>query len=146
MSEQSSYSTEIRIPVKYANNVSVISKIKDIREEICLKILMKAINLTSDDLRGEIVDTIVDFDGKEHKCFSGIKTKEYPRGVGINIENGGVIFIYDAYGDGDKWGKLISSSVNQNYQTIAVMKAQEDLGYKVQVHDMENGKLVVGSI
>ena len=146
MSEQSSYSTEVRMPISYANNISVISTIEDIREEICLKILLKAIELTSEDLRGTIVDTIVDFDGKERKCLMGIKTKEYSRGVGINIENGKVIFIYDAYGDGDKWGKLIGSSVNQNYQTIAVMKAQEDLGYKVQVHDTGKVKLVVGRL
>jgi len=123
-----------------------MSTITDIREEICLKILLRAIEFTSDDLKGNLVDTIIDVDGKERGCFRGIKTKEYPRGIGINIENGRVIFIYDAYGDGEKWGKLISSSVNQNYQTIAVIQAQEDLGYKVQVHPIGKQKLVVGSI
>jgi len=147
MSEQSSYSTEIRIPVSYAKNVSVASNIEDIKEEnICMKILQKAIALAAEDLGGAIVDNVFDFDGKESKCFRGIKTKEYPRGVGINIENGRVIYIYDTYGDGGKWGKLISSLVNQNYQTIAVMRAQEELGYKVQVHAIGKEKLIIGSL
>lgn len=147
MSEQSSYSTEIRIPISYAKNVSKESNIDIGKEDICMKIFRNATKLTVEGFEGgTIVNTIVDSDGKEKKCLTGIKTKDYPLGVGINIENGKIVFTYDANGDGQKWGKAISSSLSQNYQTIAVVEAQKELGYKVQVHAKDNQRLVVGSM
>jgi hypothetical protein len=132
MSEQSSYTTEIR--VNYAENVSLEANIE---ANPSMKILWKAVRLAAEDIGGEVTDRIVDCDGKETRCLMAIKAKEYPRGVGITIEGGRVVYRYDAYGEGAGWGKRIAAAVNQNYTTVAVLMVQEKLGYKVEVRKAE---------
>lgn len=131
MSQQSSYSTEIRI---YAQNVDQDANIETHPN---MQILKKAVQLAAEDLGGEVTDRIVDCDGKETRCLLAIRTKEYPRGVGITLPKGKVVYIFDAYGDGREWGNKISSAVNRNYSVIAVMMAQEKLGYRIQVRESE---------
>lgn len=150
MSEQASYTTQIEIeepevyePETYAQNVS---RAANIEETPRMKILRRAVEIAAEDLGGEVTDRIVDCDGNETRVPMAIRTKEYPRGVGIAVENGRVAYRYDAYGDGFKWGKMISSAVNQNYAVIAVTMAQEELGYRVEVRsgrDSSSGKQVV---
>ena len=134
MSEQSSYSTEIQI---YAQNVDQDANIE---ANPRMQILQKAVQIAAEDFGGEVTDRIVDCDGKETRCLLAIRTKEYPRGVGITIPQGKVVYIYDAYRDGKEWGRKISAAINQNYSVIAVMMAQEKLGYRVQVKESQAGK------
>lgn len=131
MSQQSSYTTEIRI---YAQNVDQDANIE---ANPRMQILRKAVQLAAEDFGGEVTDSIVDCDGKETRCLLALRTKGYPRGVGITIQQGKVAYIYDAYGDGKEWGSKISSAINQNYSVIAVMMAQEKLGYRVQVRESQ---------
>lgn len=133
MSEESSYSTEIQI---YAQNVDQDANIE---ANPRLQILRKAVQIAAEDFEGEVTDRIVDCDGKETLCLLAIRTKGYPRGVGITIQQGKVAYIYDAYGDGKEWGRKISSAINQNYSVIAVMMAQEKLGYRIQVRESHAG-------
>ena len=42
--------------------------------------------------------------------------------------------------DGKEWGRKISAAINQNYSVIAVMMAQEKLGYRVQVKESKAGE------
>ncbi len=143
MSEQASYTTSIQIeepmPETYAQNVSSAANIEDNPR---MKILRQAVEIAAQDLGGDVADRITDYDGVERRVLMAIRTKEYPRGVGIDVENGRVVYRYDAYdprGGGEKWAKTISSAVNQNYAVIAVMMAHEELGYRVEVRSARSG-------
>jgi len=141
MSLETSYKTAIVIP-----KTQLVSSAANIKEGIrpdspCLEILRKAMELVVKK-RGGVFDTAYsDNEGKRKECFLAVRTGDFPRGVGIQVEpDGRLMFLYDAYGDRRGVGRDICDEITQNYAVIAVMLAQSKHGFRVEVAEVPVGK------
>jgi len=123
MSRISSYRTTIAIPRTQQANIKGSS---------CFDILQKALEKVAQDRGGRLTYSYLDSDGREHECLIGVKTRDFPRGIGINIAaDGKIVFSYDAY-DKVEVAKAICDEITQNYVVIAVMRAQQRHGFRLQ--------------
>lgn len=69
-------------------------------------------------------------------CIIGLKTTNFPRGVGVDITaDGKVIFRYDEEGGTAHVAKSLCDDVCRVYATVAVLQAQKKLGYRVNTRD-----------
>lgn len=123
MSRISSYRTTIAVPRTQQANI---------KGSPCFDILQKALEKVARDRGGQLVQSYLDSDGREYKCLIGVKTKDFHRGIGINIAaDGRVVFSYDAYNK-EEVAKAICDEITQNYVVIAVMRAQQKHGFRLQ--------------
>ncbi|MBE0427242.1 MAG: hypothetical protein IBX72_11445 [Nitrospirae bacterium] len=141
MSLEASYSTDIVVP-----KTQMMSFQGNLKESPCMDILRLAMKKVIEE-RGVKLDTsYTDNEGKIIGCLISVRTNDFPRGVGADIEGDGrVVFRYDAYGNAGTKGKAICDEINQNYNVIAVMKAQKRLGFNVdaKVRKTSSGQRVV---
>ena len=141
MSLEVKYKTEIVIPKTQL--VSNIANIKDVMrpDSPCLQILRKAMELVIKK-RGGVLDTAYsDNERKRKECFLAVRTGDFPRGIGLQVESDGrLTFLYDAYGDSQGVGRDICDEITQNYAVIAVMRAQSKHGFRVEVAEMPTGR------
>ena len=134
MSLESSYTTEIRIP-----QVQMTTHAANIQENPCLEILKMAMEKVARDHKGRIDSYYSNNRGERIGCFLSVHTPDFPYGVGAIIEDDGrVTFHYDAYRDKHSLGEKISNEINQNYVVIAVMKAQQRLGFHITLKENQN--------
>jgi len=131
MSLEASYSTTIVIPrtqmVTYGGNL---------RESPCIEILTLAMTKVVKDRGGKLDASYTDNEGVSSNCILSARTSDFPRGVGAVVESDGRIkFRYDAYGDNRGIGKAICDQISQNYNVIAVMRAQKRLGFNVRIEE-----------
>src|SRR4030042_497332 len=127
MSLEASYSTDIVVP-----KTQLVSFRGNLKESPCMEILKLAMGKVINESGGKLDDSYTDNEGKIIKCFLSLRTNDFQRGVGAFIEaDGKVMFRYDAYGDGKGTGKAICDEISQNYNVIAVMRAQKRLGFNV---------------
>lgn len=141
MSLEANYSTEIVVP-----KTQLVSFHGNLLESPCLDVLRLAMERVIRDRGGKIDISYTDNEGKIIKCLLSVRTEDFQRGVAAFIENDGrVVFRYDAYGDSKGIGKAICDEIRQNYNVVAVMRAQKKLGFNVNYEDRKtvSGRKVV---
>lgn len=127
MSLEASYSTNIIVP-----KTQMMSLKGNLKESPCMDILRLAMEKVIEERGGNLDTSYTDNEGKIINCLISVRTNDFTRGVGANVEaDGRVVFRYDAYGDSKSIGKAICDELNQNYNVIAVMRAQKRLGFNV---------------
>jgi hypothetical protein len=88
----------------------------------------------------QVVNQIVDFYGHPRTDFLiGIKNRDYPRGVGIKLENGQITLVgdfYNTYGE-----KAIADKISQYYTVQALKVGLKKIGYNPRV--VKNGEKVL---
>jgi len=131
MSLESGYSTTIRVPQTQMKRFR-----GNLKEAPCLEILRLAMEKVVRDRGGRLDNTFTDNEGNTKRCLISVRTDDFQRGVGADIEDDGrLVFRYDAYGDSKGTGRRICREINHNYNVIAVMRAQKRLGFNVTVED-----------
>jgi hypothetical protein len=141
MSLQASYSTDIVVP-----KTQLVSFQGNMKESPCMNIMELAMKKVIEARGGKLDISYTDNEGKITGCLISVRTNDFPQGVGANIEaDGRVVFRYDAYGDSGSKGKAICEEISQNYNVIAVMRAQKRLGFNVdaKVRKSSSGQRVV---
>ena len=134
MSLEASYSTDIEVP-----RTQLVSFQGNIKESPCMKILKSAMEKVIKYRGGKFDTSYTDNKGKPTNCILSVRTNDFPRGVGAIIEpDGKVTFRYESYGDYKGIGKSICNEINQNYNVIAVMRAQKRLGFNVDVSERQS--------
>lgn len=127
MSLEASYSTDIVVP-----KTQLVSFHGNLEESPCMYILRLAMEKVIEEKGGRLDTSYTDNEGKTIRCLLSVRTNDFQRGVGANVEaDGRVVFRYDAYGDAGSKGKAICDEISQNYNVIAVMRAQKRLGFNV---------------
>lgn len=131
MSLESGYSTRIKVPQTQMRRFR-----GNIKEAPCFEILRLAMEKVVRDRGGRLDNTFTDNEGNTKKCLISIRTDDFQRGVGADIEDDGrLVFRYDTYGDKKEVGSSIYKEINHNYNVIAIMRAQKRLGFNVTVED-----------
>ena len=141
MSLEASYSTDIVVP-----KTQLMSYQGNLKESPCMDILRLAMEKVIEERGGKLDTSYTDNEGKVIGCLISVRTNDFQRGVGANIEaDGRVVFRYDAYGDNGNTGKAICGEISQNYNVIAVMRAQKRLGFNsdANVRKTNSGQRVV---
>jgi len=144
MSLETTYKTEIVI------NPEWVRQKGNIRGQLCLEILRKAVEKAAADFGGIITDTYADCTGKEHRCLMAVRTGEFPQGIGVQIaDDGHVTFVYDALlrdetnrapaGRANSLvARQICNAIAQNYAAIAVLRVLKQNHFDVRTE--ETGK------
>lgn len=128
MSLEASYSSDVVVP-----KTQMASFRGNLKASPCMEILRLALAKVVKDRGGSLDTSYTDNEGKKTDCLISVRTADFQRGVGAFIENDGrLTFRYDAYGDARGLGKAICEEINQNYNVIAVMRAQKRLGFNVE--------------
>ena len=151
MSLKTEYRTEIIIPKVQQPQPDPVTGELNIKGSPSLKILRRALEKVVQDHGGTITDTYSDCEGTEHKCLLAIRTGDFQRGIGVDIEEDGrVTFIYDAATlveatpqeyvgqaryilDKTEVAEAICAEIAQNYAVLAVIEAQRRAGLQIQV-------------
>jgi len=136
MSLETSYRTAIVIP-----KTQLVSDAANIKERVrpgsaSLENLKRAMEIVIKNRGGEFDTAYSDNEGMRKECFLAIRTGDFPRGVGVQVDpDGQVTFHYDAYGDAAEIGRSICDEIDQNFAVIAVMKYQNKHGFRVEVEE-----------
>lgn len=130
MSIERSYKAEIVVPKS-----QVVSRGANIEGSPSLEILVQAAKKVARDKGGSIGQSYRDNTGRTRSCLVSVETPDFPLGVGIDLgSDGRVNFYYEAvYGTGV--AQSICNEITQNYIVIAVMRAQQQLGFTVRVRE-----------
>ena len=133
MSVTRSYTPEIVIP-----QPQITACQGNIRGTPCMEIMQRALAKIAAERGGQLTTSYRDCRGQEHSVVLGISTPQLPKGLGIDVERTGkVVFRYDAEGADRREAEALSRDVARAYAVIAVLKAQNKLGYSVQVSGEE---------
>jgi hypothetical protein len=109
-------------------------------------LLKKAAELIAKEIGGEVVSRINDYYGRTMDCIIGIKSADFPRGIGIKINSSGEVEVV-----GDFWKvrpdavESFQKSLVQYYTALAMQQALAQLGYQVQVNKV-NDKIHVRGV
>ena len=99
-------------------------------------IMRQALETIAREQSGSVTEDYEDCNGKRTECVIGLKTPQFPRGVGVDImPEGKVVFRYDEEGGVTPAAKSLCDDVCRVYATIAVLHAQKKLGYRVSARD-----------
>lgn len=131
MSLEASYSTEIVVP-----QTQLVSFRSNMKESPCMNILRLSMEKVIKDRGGRLDTSYTDNQGLRINVVLSVRTTDFERGVGAVVETDGkVVFRYEAYGDSNGRGKAICDEISQNYNVIAVMRAQKRLGFNVNISE-----------
>ena len=111
-------------------------KIKNVNESV----LRQAIQELCKHFQFQVVNQVEDFYGHPRTDFLiGIKNRDYPRGVGIKLENGQITLVGDFY---NTYGPQHISQLISQYYTIQALKVGlKKIGYNPRV--VKNGEKVL---
>lgn len=100
----------------------------------CMEIMQRALAKVAGERGGRLTTSYKDCQGREHPVLLGVSTSELPNGLGIEVERSGkVVFRYDAQGANPQAAAALCRDISRAYAVIAVLRAQNRLGYSVQV-------------
>ena len=134
MSLTADYETEIRVPQPQLRAAQ-----GNVRGLPCMGIMRQALETIAREQNGSLAENYEDCNGKRTPCVIGLKTPQFPRGVGVDITpEGKVVFRYDEEGGVAPVAKSLCDDVCRVYATIAVLHAQKKLGYRVSVRDVSD--------
>lgn len=132
MSLTADYKTEIRVPEPQLRAAR-----GNIQGLPCMSIMRQALETVAREQGGSVTEAYEDCNGKRIACLIGLKTPQFPRGVGVEIApDGKVVFRYDEEGVAASVAKSLCDDVCRVYATIAVLHAQKKLGYRVSTRDV----------
>ena len=127
MSLTASYRTEIVIP-----KPQLVSSKGNIKGTPCMEILCLAMEKVRREHQGEMTAGYRDCRGRNHQAIIGVKTASLPNGIGVNVTTEGrVVFEYDREGANAHEAEALCRDVSRAYAVIAVLRAQNRLGYNV---------------
>jgi hypothetical protein len=119
----------------------------NIRELPSMKIMRQALEIVAREKGGSVTEDYEDCSGQRTACLIGLKTPQFPRGLGVDVTSEGkVVFRYDEEGGVGTVAKSLCDDVCRVYATMAVLQAQRKLGYRVSTRDVtqaDGRKLVV---
>jgi len=101
-------------------------------------LLKKAVELIAKEIGGEVVSRINDYYGRAMECVAGIKSADFPRGIGVRINSSGEVEVV-----GDFWKvrpdavESFQKSLVQYYTALAMQTALQALGYQVQLNKVQ---------
>ena len=134
MSLTADYETEIRVPQPQLQAAQ-----GNVQGLPCMAIMRQALETIAREVGGSITEGYEDCNGKRTQCIIGLKTLQFPRGVGVDITpEGKVVFRYDEEGGVAPVAKLLCDDICRVYATIAVLHAQKKLGYRVSARDVSD--------
>lgn len=103
-----------------------------------MRIMRQALGTLAREQGGSVTEDYEDCSGNRTPCVIGLKTAQFPRGVGVDITaDGKVAFRYDQEGGGASAAKALCDDICRVYATIAVLHAQKKLGYRVSARDVQ---------
>jgi hypothetical protein len=115
------------------------SALANIRSLPSMNIMRQALETVARERNGSLGEDYEDCNGKRTPCLIGLKTPQFPRGVGVDITaDGKVVFRYDEEGGVASVAKSLCNDVCRVYATIAVLHAQRKLGYRVSARDVSD--------
>ncbi len=133
MSVTRSYTPEIVIP-----QPQITACQGNIRGTPCMEIMQRALAKIASEHSGQVTTSYRDCRGVERPVVLGLSTPQLPKGLGVDVEKSGkVVFRYDAEGADRRVAESLSRDVARAYAVIAVLRAQNKLGYSVQVSGEE---------
>ena len=151
MSRVATYQTAIVIPRRQLPRPDPRTGALNIPpHSLCFDALRRALTKVANDHGGIVLYSpealYIDCRGQRHLCLIAIHTADFPRGIGLNIdEDGRLTFVYDGAREGDAAGKFlvqpevaqrICDEIAKHYATIAVLRAQASLGFQVSVQPL----------
>lgn len=153
MSRLAYYETSIVIPQRLEPRPDLRHWTLHIQENPCFDILQRALAKVAQDHGGTLLygaDAFyLDCRGHRHPCLIALHTADFPRGIGLHLTpQGRLAFAYDAAEEGETAGKFlvrpevaqrICQEIAKHYVTIAVMRAQAKLGFRVSVQPLQPG-------
>lgn len=153
MSRLAYYETSIVIPPRPEPRPVLRQGALNIQESPCFELLRRALAKVAQDHGGTVLyganAFYLDCRGQKHPCLIALHTADFPRGIGLHVNpQGRLVFVYDAAEEGETAGKfLVRPEVAQNicdeiakhYVTMAVMRAQAKLGFRVSVQPARPG-------
>jgi hypothetical protein len=102
-------------------------------------LLKRAVELIAKEIGGEVVSRINDYYGRTMDCIVGIKSADFPRGIGVKINSNGEVEVV-----GDFWKvrpdavENFQKALVQYYTALAMQQALAQLGYHVQVNKVND--------
>lgn len=129
MSQTAEYQTRIVIPQPQLAAVT-----GNIKGTPCLELLHRAADKVREERKGTLGTGFKDCNGRVHACLLSIHTPTFPGGLGAQVHEGGrVQFHYDRQSGNSKEADSIAGDWSRAYATMAIVQAQERLGYRVVV-------------
>jgi hypothetical protein len=129
MSMTARYKTEIKIPQPQLAQLRA-----NVRGVACMEIMRLALEKIARERQGALAEGYADCNGKLHPCLTGIKTPRFSRGIGISIAaDRRVRFEFDRQGANIAEAEAICRDVARAYAVIAIMRVQQQHGYRVSV-------------
>jgi len=129
MSVTRSYTPEIVIP-----QPQITACQGNLRGTPCMEIMQRALQKIADERGGTLTTTYRDCSGREHPVILGVSTPQLPKGLGVDVERSGkVVFRYDAQGADRREAESLCRDISRAYAVVAVLRAQNKLGYSVHV-------------
>jgi hypothetical protein len=118
-------------------------RVKKAKGNPSFHVLQQALEMVAHDHKGKLTSEITDYYGKKRNCESAIILPEFPRGIGIKIEQDGTVnFAYDAFGGYEKVVQNIINEITQCYTTISLIRVMKSLGYRVTDESIKSEKTV----
>lgn len=153
MSRLAYYETSIVIPPRPEPRPLLRQGALNIKESPCFELLRRAVAKVAQDHGGTALcgsDAFyLDCRGQRHPCLIALHTADFPRGIGLQVNpQGRLVFAYDAAGEGETAGKFlvrpevaqkICDEIAKHYVTMALMRAQAKLGFRVSVQPVQPG-------
>lgn len=157
MSMRRSYRPKIVIPRAQLPAAKLTTGTLDIPAGPALGLLRKAMETVAAQHGGSLDRTYSDCLGRKHRCWLGVRTDGFRRGLGLQIEESGqVSFMYDAASvldgsEGNSVGqaqfildsgdaaRALSNEITRTYAALAAQEAMTRLGLRVETRVPEVG-------
>jgi hypothetical protein len=133
MSHVSSYATQICF-----RHVASGGALED---DPAYDILKQAAQAVAEAHGGRVGNMVTDVFGRQVRCDLAISFPEFRQGIGIRIDRktGELSFLYDAYGKSPELLQGLTSEIVQNYTSIAVARALQEMHYEVDLEESGQG-------
>lgn len=157
MSIRRSYQPKIVIPKAQLPAAKLARGTLDLPASPALGLLRKAMELVAAQNGGSLDTTYSDCLGRKHCCWLGIRTGNFKRGLGLQIEESGqVSFVFDAASildgsernavgqarfilDSGDAARALSNEITRTYAALATQEAMTRLGLRVETRAPEVG-------
>lgn len=128
MSHISAYKAELKLEGAGENTAEF---------EEARRLLREAVEAVAEEHGGFVSHEISDYFGRKTGVDLGLITREFPAGIGIQINShtGEVEFLYDSYGGHQRTIDRLCEEIKQSYLTLAVSRALRDLNYEVEYEE-----------
>lgn len=151
MSREVRYKTEIVIPQPQLAQGKVNVKDRVLPGSPCWEMLKAAVEQVAREQGGNVSHQYDDCNGNRHDCLFAMRTPNFPRGVGINVDaQGQVHFVYDEQRQGSAVGSPnaaqgLCAAISQAYAARAVHRALQVCGFQTQdqVHQQQGQRYVL---